>query len=441
MQPKHFLTLLISFFTSSCLFFFSTGSTAQNTQQKFENADAFNQGFSGLMVKDLEKDEVIYERFADKYFTPASNIKLFTFYTGLKVLEDSIPGLRYWVKQDSLIFTGTGDPSFLNPELPDSRVFEFLKERNEKLFYLPSEFAEEHYGPGWAWDDYNSSYSPERANFPIYGNLVTFNFLPNGKIPYASPRIFQDSLQIRDYFGDPRVGIRRHLDRNIFSFQTTSGVKNRPSQKLPFRYSHQLLADLLSDTLRREVKILKTLPPGTGDPSTVYSVPADSLYKRMLQKSDNFIAEQILLLSAHQLKNIPRADVSINYMKKEHLKDLPDKIHWVDGSGLSRYNLVTPRSMVALLEKITEEIETEKLFDLLATGGKSGTLKYYYWAKEPYVFAKTGTLLHNHSMSGYLKTRSGKILVFSFMNSNHIVPTRQLKRQMEIILRDFRDNY
>lgn len=97
--------------------------------------------------------------------------------------------------------------------------------------------------------------------------------------------------------------------------------------------------------------------------------------------------------------------------------------------------------MIQLLLKIQKEIPQERLFNLLATGGKSGTLKTSYVAPQPYIFAKTGTLRNNHSLSGYLKAKSGKILIFSFMNSNYTVPTPEIKTQMELILRDFYEKH
>ena len=96
--------------------------------------------------------------------------------------------------------------------------------------------------------------------------------------------------------------------------------------------------------------------------------------------------------------------------------------------------------MIKLLSKIQAEIPQERLFNILATGGVSGTLKNNYIAEHPYIFAKTGTLRHNHSLSGYLKAKSGKILLFSFMNSNYTAETNDVKAQMELILREFYEN-
>src|SRR5690606_3103386 len=152
------------------------------------------------------------------------------------------------------------------------------------------------------------------------------------------------------------------------------------------------------------------------------------------------LAEQILMMASQSLSDTLSSDIAIDHMLNNYLLDLPDEPQWVDGSGLSRYNLVTPRTMISLLLKIKEEVPQERLFNILATGGVSGTLKNNYVADEPYIFAKTGTLRHNHSLSEYLRAKSGKVLVFSLMNSNYTVPTNVLKSQMELILRQLYEN-
>ena len=77
----------------------------------------------------------------------------------------------------------------------------------------------------------------------------------------------------------------------------------------------------------------------------------------------------------------------------------------------------------------------------LPAGGQSGTLKNYYDAQTPYIYAKTGSLSNNHSLTGLLITKSGKMLTFSFMNSNYVVSSSTLKAAMEEVLILARDNF
>lgn len=427
-----------------CLFLIvalASCSSAYKIQKKtkayLKEAPEFHQGFSGFMLYDPEEKEVLIEHNSNKYFTPASNTKLFTFYAGLKILKDSVTALEYTVAGDSLIFKGTGDPSFLNPDLPESKVFGFLKNREEDLYYLLPAFKETHFGPGWAWNWYTSYYAVERTAFPLFGNRASFSFEKGKEFPSVKPSSFIDSLDIVTTQFFPRVD--RDLYSNRFQFSNLNKDKDF-QQNVPLKLSPEIFVKMLSDSLGKEIKIISDAPAKPD--KKIYSIPADSLYKRMLVVSDNFIAEQILLLAANELSDTLRTRIAIEHMKKNHLQDLPDEPMWYDGSGLSPYNKFTPRSIVKLLEKLKEEVPQDKLLSMLATGGESGTIKNYYKGEEePYVFAKTGTLSNVHALSGYLKTKSGKLLIFSFQNNNYVVPTSEIRGGMEKILREIRDHY
>jgi D-alanyl-D-alanine carboxypeptidase/D-alanyl-D-alanine-endopeptidase (penicillin-binding protein 4) len=98
--------------------------------------------------------------------------------------------------------------------------------------------------------------------------------------------------------------------------------------------------------------------------------------------------------------------------------------------------------MVYVLTDLYREIPEERLLRLFASGGVSGTVRDWYAGDEaPYVFAKTGTLANNHCLSGYLKTRSGRLLIFSFMHNHFREPLAGIKQQMQGILEKLRDTY
>ncbi len=403
-------------------------------EKNLSTSSIFQQSFTGLAVYDPQEQKMIFEYNSRKYFTPASNIKLYTFYAGLKILGDSITGLRYNSQNDSLFFQATGDPSLLNSDLPTSKALYFLKNSEKKLFYVSRNTSETALGPGWAWDDYNASYSVERSVLPVYGNKVIFKFRKGHELPEVIPKQFSDSLLPQK--SDVRK-ITRKPHSNHFQLPYVSG---KEEQQIPIKTSEAISIQLLQDTLNKEIEMLETAP-ATSMNKPVYSIPADSLYKQMLVESDNFIAEQVLLLAAEEISDTLQTRIAIEEIKANYLQDLPDELVWVDGSGLSRYNLTTPRNMVKLLEKIKGEVNYLRLFELLPQGGKSGTLKDQFRSHTPFIFAKTGSMSNNYSLSGYLLTKSKKILIFSFMNSNYIVPTAALKQEMERILNNIRNNF
>ena len=391
----------------------------------------------GLLVYNPDERKTIINYNAEKYFTPASNTKIFTLFSTLQLIGDSIPALRYVEKEDSLIFWGTGDPSFLYPEVDQNRrVYDFLRDHNSPLYYSASNFHDEYFGPGWAWDDYNYSYSPERSSLPIYGNVLTITDSIGGP-PRVSPAYFQDSLHISTTMQSRKKGTRQIANNSLMFYpaEDTSAL----TKQIPFHVTPSLITNLLQDTLHRPVGLISKKMPN--EAKTLFSVPADSIYKVMMQESDNFIAEQLLQVCAGMVSDTLNSEIAIDYVKRNYLFDLPDQPQWFDGSGLSRYNLFTPRMIVRLWEKILLLVPRERLSQLLAIGGKTGTIKNNYKSDTPYIFGKTGTLSNNHCLSGYLVTRKGKLLIFSFMNNNYTVATSEIKKNMEAVLFTIHEKY
>lgn len=372
-----------------------------------------------------------------KYFTPASNTKIFTLYTSLNILGDSIPAFRYVIREDSLILWGTGDPSFLNRELPESTVYNFLRNRSENIFLSLENYNDAAFGPGWAWEDYLYYYQAEKAPFPVYGNIVKVEKKKDTSGVNVYPKTF---LKFLTPVADTTFSTlpSRNQDSNIIKYYIPDDSVSY-SRNIPFKYTPELVAELLSDTLHREIRIIKE--PLAMSYSTYYSIPSDSLYKQMMQVSDNFIAEQLMLMNAGIISDSLETTIAISYSKDSLLSDLPDELIWRDGSGLSRYNLFTPRSIVMLWDKIYKIVQEDRLFDMIATGGVSGTLKNWYKSDPPFIFGKSGTLSNNHALSGFLRTRKGKLLIFSFMNNNYRYNSSTIKIEVEKILREIYETY
>jgi serine-type D-Ala-D-Ala carboxypeptidase/endopeptidase (penicillin-binding protein 4) len=426
---KFFTFLFIAILATACSPKTLVLKTLRETETKFQD-------HTGFTLYDPAKKKTLIDFNSASYFTPASNTKIFTFYTSLQLLGDSITSLKYVERNDSLIFWGMGDASFLYPNVfQNDKVFQFLKNRPDKLFISTTHFQTEQLGAGWAWDDYSYSYSSERAPFPIYGNLINIKKKTDQSFQ-VSPSYFSKYVTKSNLQHDEEE-IIREINSNQLNYH--AGKKQSKQWDVPFHYSADLIASLLSDTLKRSVgNISLPIPPNT---KTLRSTPVDSLYRVLMQDSDNFIAEQLLLQCAAIVSDTLKPEIAIRHSIKNFLADLPDKPQWVDGSGLSRFNLFTPRSIVVLWDKIYKQVPRERLFKLLAVGGKNGTIKNWYKAEVPYIYGKTGTLSNNHCLSGYLITKKGNTLIFSLISNNFVASGNELKKQMEVIFKIVYERY
>jgi D-alanyl-D-alanine carboxypeptidase/D-alanyl-D-alanine-endopeptidase (penicillin-binding protein 4) len=146
----------------------------------------------------------------------------------------------------------------------------------------------------------------------------------------------------------------------------------------------------------------------------------------MMHQSDNFFAEQILLMASNELLGYMNDEKIIDTILNADLRDVPQKPQWMDGSGLSRYNLFTPQSFVYILNKMKNEFGLERLKNILPTGGE-GTLAAYYKKDAGFIFAKTGTLSNHCALSGFIITRKNRLLIFSVAP----ITTKQVPRLFE----------
>ncbi|MFI2742521.1 D-alanyl-D-alanine carboxypeptidase/D-alanyl-D-alanine-endopeptidase [Zhouia sp. PK063] len=403
--------------------------TQRGLNHYFESNFYKNQ-FVGFELYDVKDNKVVYQYQSDKYFTPASNTKIFTLYTGLHILPNQLPALQYEEKNDTLYIEGTGDPSFLHPFFKDSTTINFLKSKNEPITIYLDNFKDNAFGPGWSWGDYQYYYSPERSAFPIYGNIIAAYVQQN--TPKTFPNYFKNNISL------DTIPYHRDQFQNKFHISKTQN----DTIEIPFITDESTLKNVLQDTIHLPVSI--THKPLSGQKKYLYSIPSDSLYKRMMHVSDNFFAEQVLLMSSGILSHDTlKTSIAQNYILKHELEDIRQKPRWVDGSGLSRYNLFTPHSFVQVLAKLYKEIPQERLFNIFAVGGVSGTLKNSYKSNttKPYIYAKTGSLSNNHNISGYLITDSGKVLIFSYMNNHYMQSSTNIKKQMEQLLLTIKKYY
>lgn len=431
---------------------------------------AISTGHIGISIYEPATGKYWYNYNADKYFIPGSNTKLFTLYAGMKYLGDSLTGVAYQNFSDTAInVSGTGDPTFMHPDFKNQPVLDFLKAKHKKI-YLSGYYTDSALGYGWAWDDYNDDYMVERNAFPIYGNTIKIGISgyyyvgqkyskPNWNV---SPRYFIDEIDsvfTLDYktivlAGDSNIAklntqkfaITRSRTSNRLTLRQATSTFNKI--EIPFvTNGNKTSVEILKNDLRLNIKEGRlsdeSLYPGT--PANlrwhkIKSQPTDSLFTPMMHRSDNFFAEQTLLMVSNEYLGYMSDEAVIDALLSSDLKDVPQKPKWVDGCGLSRYNLFTPQSLVYILTKMKKEFAWNRLTTILATGG-TGTLSSYYKKDSGYIFAKTGTLSNNCALSGYLITQKGKVLIFSVLANNYITNATPVRQSVERFLHAIRENY
>jgi len=365
--------------------------------------------FTGVLITDTPTGKTLFSQQAEKPFVPASNTKILTLYACMRTLGDSIPAFRYLTRQDTLFLLGTGDPTLLHPDFPESAAWPLMKQA-KVIVVSDQNLQQAHYGTGWTWDDYNDYYQAELSSLPVYGNVVRAA-LQNEKL-VLRPGYFplKDSLL-------NRTTVLREQEDNVFYYDPAARRSSNFNQEIPFRTGFDLAARLLADTLK--VPVIHRRFEITGPLRTAYSHPVDTVLRKMMQQSDNLLAEQLLLLAGGTLSDTISTAVSIRHLSRLLLNDIDLPYRWRDGSGLSRYNLFSPQIMVHILNKMYRTYPQERLFSLMSVGGKAGTLRNKYkTSATPYVFAKTGSMGGVYNESGFLVSRSGRLLTYSVMKNN-----------------------
>lgn len=391
----------------------------------------------GISIYDPEKNKYLYNYQGDKYFVPASNTKLPTCYAAMKYLRENLRGLDYLETDTVLFIRPTADPTLLHRDFKSQPVFEYLTLVKKKLAFVTPKWEAEVYGNGWAWSDYNETYMPERNDLPVYGNVIEYSLQQYGKKYNLLGDINFFRYALNPYVDPltPNIRIRRRRVDNTFDVFSSSGTFTKA--QVPFRtFENQRL---LEDTLKK-AWLTDVYPPSDFNFKTIYSRPTDSLLKPMMHRSDNFFAEQALLMVSNEKLGVMNDEKIIDTLLKTDFKDLPQKPRWVDGSGLSRYNLFTPQDFVAILNKIKNEFAMERIKVILPTGG-TGTISNYYKADSNYIFAKTGTLSGVVAFSGYLYTKKGKLLIFSTLVNNHQSSATAVRRAVEKFIQGIRNKY
>jgi len=433
-----------------------------------------DKGEWGLLVADAESGATLYEKNADKYFLPASNMKLLTTALALDTLG---PDYRFRTTLETngtigadgkltgdLILVGRGDPNLSNRKFPyetkeefdgppekalaemaDALVARGVKEITGDVVGDDSYFPRERYPDGWEIDDMVWEYGAAISAMVVNDNTVTLTLTPGQKARddvattiEPPTKEFAVICEVKTVGAKEKEDLRLTRDPGGDTVRV-SGVmpaKSDPRKLVlaiqqPALQAANMLAQVLKD---RGIKIDGNAR-AMHDPEPFLtqvmtrvelaehtSIPLKDSIKLVNKISQNLHTEVLLRTVARQqgrwetpedLQKFPAA-----FYAKAGIRE--GDVIQTDGSGLSRHDLVTPRALVALLEYAQKQAWFPAYLASLPVAGEDGTLneRMKLAPLAGKIQAKTGSVTHVRALSGYAETPGGRKLIFSFLSNN-----------------------
>lgn len=407
----------------------------------------------GIDIIDLTSGQSLYARNPDRAFTPASNMKLFSDAAALMLLgpdyrfnnQLSTNGsrLQNGVLKGNVYLHLPGDPSFTHQHLKS--LLSSLKQWNIKSiqghFIIDSLYHNLNpYAPGWMVEDLVYSYGAPLS--PVIMNSNRLSVIVNPAEKVGKPAVVEVvdpsgtvviDNRVRTKASSKACGVDFSMDKNNhLSVRGCVGkgqwaIQQRMAIRNPLAYMQgSVEKELAALNIRLKGKILTgKAPSDTLLLAVSPSQPLAQLLADTMKPSDNLYAESLFLHTAAKLKgtvaNWGEAKLLIkDFLHKQTGIDLKTAV-LTDGSGLSRYDLLTPRQTVKLLRFLHERFHfSYEFIAALPVSGRDGTLQRRFSkpSQQDLLRAKTGTMTGVISLSGYLYTANGHTLAFAIYINN-----------------------
>lgn len=406
------------------------------------NRPLFNRVRWGILVQPLSSAPILYSRDAQKYFTPASNAKLLTTAAALQQLGANFR-IRTSIYQSGngvLRVVGRGDPS-----LSDTQLQTLAKQLRQKgITQIKQLIADDSYIQGdivnstWQWEDIQSDYGAPVTSFILNQNVFSLKLVPQvvGKTPQLAWddineatrwRVNNQSITVAK--NQPSfINVNRDLSGTILRIQGQIAADSQPYLvSLPvvdpnYYILRRFRTILATEKITLGQTLVATSSANEQELAAVQSPPLSALLMETNQNSNNLYAEALLRALAFKqprVANKNTADIGLEVIKTSLTQLGVDSTGYVliDGSGLSRRNLVTPEALVQTLRGIAKTPSASVYRASLPIAGKSGTLKgrFVNTPAVGIVQAKTGTLSGAISLSGYVNSSQYEPLAFSIL--------------------------
>jgi serine-type D-Ala-D-Ala carboxypeptidase/endopeptidase (penicillin-binding protein 4) len=420
------------------------------------NRSEFRRARWGVLVQTLG-GSTLYERDADKYFTPASNAKLLTTAAALRVLgpdfrlQTNFYGIGNGANLQKLWVVGRGDPSLSEAQLQTvaRQLYQQGVRQIEELVGDDQYFQGELAHPTWEWEDVQAGYGAPVNSLIVNQNAIALTLIPQQvgqtlKITFSEPEAAGhwqiENLTRTVSTSEPEfVKVRRDpsASRAQVVAQLRTGAEpdtvelavNNPTDNFLRRFRKLLQTEQIQ--VGRVVAREQSPSPGSRPLSVtltpgqllaeIKSPPLRDLIVETNRFSNNLYAEALLRTLGSTQPNPERDTAStglqILQASLTQLKVDPESYQLQDGSGLSRRNLISPAALVQLLQSMAQAPEASVFRNSLTVAGINGTLKSRLLGTpaQGQLQGKTGTLTDAVSLSGYLSVPGAPQIVFSLM--------------------------
>jgi D-alanyl-D-alanine carboxypeptidase/D-alanyl-D-alanine-endopeptidase (penicillin-binding protein 4) len=406
------------------------------------NRSPFSRAHWGIVVQSLSSTQTLYSRDAQKYFIPASTTKLLTTAAALQQLGANfrIRTSVYRGGDGILRVVGRGDPS-----LGDAQLAALAKQLKQKgIRKINQLIADDTYirgdivHPSWQWEDIQSDYGAPINSLILNQNVFNIRLLPQSvgqplKVIWtdineaAQWQVINQSATTENQ--STSINVTRDLKGPILRIQGQLALNSEPTLvSLPvLAPAEYFLRRFRSTLIAEKIPVVQMFVSSTGakneeELANVESPPLSELIAQTNINSNNVFAESLLralALKKPPVENQTSADAGLEVMKATltQMGVNPAGYSLVDGSGLSRKNLINPEALVQTLQAMAKSPAALVYRASLPVAGRTGTLKNRF-QKTPaqgIVQAKTGTMDGVVSLAGYVNAPKYGPIVFSIM--------------------------
>lgn len=413
-----------------------------------------NSALISVSFKEINSGKKAFELNSNTPMTPASIQKIVTLLPSLNTLgkDYEFKTQLYKNKDNNLYIKLGGDPYFTTSDLKGMvRELSQYKIYSTKAFYVDDSILDNNeWGDGWQWDDDLNPLMPKFGAYNMDKNLVTVSFTAttSGAPAEITTNVFYPTAFINNVITGGKTDIKlerkNYISPDVINADGT--ISADTDIKIPVNYPRRYFILRLEDLLRKQkiayygdftrLKLPKETCMIAETKHPIITAEDD-----ILKRSNNMVAETVFKLAggkfAKETGSIAAAiDMFNDYYKKLGINT--DNIKIVDGSGVSKNNLVTADFMTEVLLKIAQNDSMDFKNHMASPGEGTLTDRMLYFKDS--LKAKTGTLTNVSTITGYLTAKSGKTYAFCIMVNDPKSNYADKKSFEEYVLREAHDD-